>query len=569
MPEQELITTARRPKRWDQPFGSITDSDIDELLTHSSFASIDAKNFPQDISLRDILRNDCRIRNYTPGDLVIRQGDYGGSEFYIISGQLRVVKAPGLPAKMLGRQEIKKQGFFANLTQTLFKPLPEYRDLGKEKQAYTGTGTDTVNLYQAPLAKQVFSGPQHPQTGHPTLAPSYDSAEIEEHTLIGEIAALGRTQRSATVYAETDAKLLEIRWQGLREIRLFDQNWRSRIDESYRTNMLKKAFEESPFFANLDHSSQEQIAAETVFETYGDFEWSYSYKDAKNRGIGSSAEPVIAHEGDYADAVFFIAAGFARVSKAFGHGHQTVTYLKTGDLFGYDELIDDWRQPVPHPRLTTTLSALGYVHVLRIPVKVMKTHLFPNNPVTPQRIDINQLEKRSVNDKSLLEWAVEERFINGTQVMMIDQERCVRCDDCVKACATTHNNNPRFIRHGKITQNWMVTNACMHCTDPVCMIGCPTGAIHRLTGGEVVINDATCIGCATCANACPYHNIRMVEIKDQKGRQIVDSTTGEPIFKATKCDLCASQSSGPACVQACPHDALKRVDFQTLFQNAQ
>ncbi len=99
--------------------------------------------------------------------------------------------------------------------------------------------------------------------------------------------------------------------------------------------------------------------------------------------------------------------------------------------------------------------------------------------------------------------------------MLIDLDRCVRCDECVVACARAHDNNPRFNRHGRRHDHYMVANACMHCMDPVCMIGCPTGAIHRSSaGGQVVINDLTCIGCSTCANSCPYDNIRMVEARD-------------------------------------------------------
>jgi Fe-S-cluster-containing dehydrogenase component len=109
----------------------------------------------------------------------------------------------------------------------------------------------------------------------------------------------------------------------------------------------------------------------------------------------------------------------------------------------------------------------------------------------------------------------------------------------------------------------MVANACMHCADPVCMIGCPTGAIHRsMSGGMVVINDDTCIGCGTCANSCPYENISLVQIADKQGMPVVDEATHRPIMKATKCDLCSDQLGGPACVRACPHDALKRVDFR-------
>jgi Fe-S-cluster-containing dehydrogenase component len=169
-------------------------------------------------------------------------------------------------------------------------------------------------------------------------------------------------------------------------------------------------------------------------------------------------------------------------------------------------------------------------------------------------------------DPGLLEFLVEHRFINGTATMLMDLDRCVRCDDCVVACARAHDNNPRFNRHGRRHDHYMVANACMHCMDPVCMIGCPTGAIHRSSaGGQVVINDTTCIGCATCASSCPYDNIRMVEVRDASGAFIRDAVTNAPIIKATKCDLCLDQPGGPACQRACPHDALKRVDMQDLI----
>ena len=145
--------------------------------------------------------------------------------------------------------------------------------------------------------------------------------------------------------------------------------------------------------------------------------------------------------------------------------------------------------------------------------------------------------------------------------MVIDMDRCTRCDECVRACATTHDGNPRFLRHGPMIDHLMIASACMHCVDPVCMIGCPTGAIHRSSfGGEVIINPATCIGCGTCAANCPYESIRMVEVRSSKGEFLVDEEF-QPILKATKCDLCVEQTSGPACLNACPHDALSRTDL--------
>ena len=56
----------------------------------------------------------------------------------------------------------------------------------------------------------------------------------------------------------------------------------------------------------------------------------------------------------------------------------------------------------------------------------------------------------------------------------------------------------------------------------------------------------------------------MVAIRDERGQVLRDPKDREPILKATKCDLCSSQLGGPACVRACPHDALQRVDFRNL-----
>jgi Fe-S-cluster-containing hydrogenase component 2 len=106
----------------------------------------------------------------------------------------------------------------------------------------------------------------------------------------------------------------------------------------------------------------------------------------------------------------------------------------------------------------------------------------------------------------------------------------------------------------------------MHCVDPVCMIGCPTGAIQRdvSAGGEIVINPDTCIGCGICAHSCPYGTIQMVLLRDEEGQPVLTEETGAPIRRATKCDLCVDLPGGPACVNACPHDALVRADMREI-----
>ena len=56
--------------------------------------------------------------------------------------------------------------------------------------------------------------------------------------------------------------------------------------------------------------------------------------------------------------------------------------------------------------------------------------------------------------------------------------------------------------------------------------------------------------------------VQLVDIRDIDGKMVRDPDSQKPIMKATKCDLCETNPGGPACVRACPHDALKRVNFK-------
>ena len=142
-------------------------------------------------------------------------------------------------------------------------------------------------------------------------------------------------------------------------------------------------------------------------------------------------------------------------------------------------------------------------------------------------------------------------LIHGESVMLIDMNLCTRCDDCVRACASTHGGTPRFIREGNSYRHWMVPNACYQCSDPACLVGCPTGAITRPLGTrEVTINPNVCIACHNCSRRCPWGNIIEVPFDSP--------VVNKPVDLPTKCDQCIGRDDGPACVQICPHSALTR-----------
>jgi Fe-S-cluster-containing dehydrogenase component/CRP-like cAMP-binding protein len=544
------IETITRPQRWDSPFDpEMTAADVDGLMANEVIAAIEAELFPDHTPLGDILLFDTRIVDFAPGDFVVRENDYGNSAFLILAGTLRVVLSPSLPEQLLGRQTLARKGWWETLSQLWTNSWrPELRDVDRyEEQQLRGAG--------------------RPASAHvviqdiPAILDEHRTAVLGANDFFGELAALGRIPRTATVFAETPARVLEIRWQGLRELHRFDPGWRRQLDKTYRENALLAALREAPMFSHLDAADLRKVSDSVLFETHGSFDWHTTYKRLREQGKESEHGTVIAREGDYPDGLLYVRAGFARISKAMGNGERTLNYLGAGDFHGMDELYAAWQgKSGDAGALDTSLTALGYVDLLRIPRQALEEFVFPTYRAPAQTM--SALAGRDVGEDALLEWAVDQRFINGTQAMLIDLDACVRCDDCVRACASTHGGNPRFLRHGSIADHWMVANACMHCADPVCLIGCPTGAIHRtIEGGMVVINDDTCIGCGTCAASCPYDNIRLVDIRNKAGDLVQDTATHLPIQKATKCDLCVGNMGGPACVRACPHDALRRVEF--------
>lgn len=575
MPELEI--SIPRPQRWDEPFGRMIESDVGYLLKIEPFCSIDASAFPPTLPLRGILQGDTRIVRYEPGDLIVREGDYGNSAFLVLAGTVRVV-LERLSPKLLGLAERPQRTWRQAIAQLWQNSrYPEVR-----RRAELTPASDGASIRHEEGTPRVFV------QDVPQLLSTTGTARLGTGEIFGELAAMTRTPRTATVLAEGKATLLEIRWQGLRDLMRRTPAIRAHVERLYRENSLRAHLRETELLKELPGPQLDTVAAATQFESYGNFDWHADFGAQRRRDAAEqiAAEPLIAAEGDRPTGLYLIRSGFARVSQRHGHGHRTLAYIGKGQAFGLAEMAAMFAGN-SEAAWQNSLRAVGYVDVLKIPAQVVLEAVIPHSQsriadcglwiktATPQsairnpKSEINSGEIAASLDPSLLDFLADHRFLNGTQTMLIDLERCTRCDDCVRACATTHDNNPRFLRQGPTHNQVMIANACMHCVDPVCMIGCPTGAIARdAEVGTVRIDDHTCIGCSTCANSCPYSAIRMVEIREPGGAVYIDEATQLPILKATKCDYCTGQLTGPACQAACPHDALVRVDMGKVGQVA-
>jgi Fe-S-cluster-containing dehydrogenase component/DMSO reductase anchor subunit len=135
----------------------------------------------------------------------------------------------------------------------------------------------------------------------------------------------------------------------------------------------------------------------------------------------------------------------------------------------------------------------------------------------------------------------------------VDLDACTGCKACVSACHSLNGLDESevwrtvgLLQGGTSAAPAMqtVTTACHHCVDPACMIGCPTKAYEKdpITGIVKHLDDQ-CFGCEYCTLMCPYD-----APKYNKAKGIV-----------RKCDMCSERlehGEAPACVQACPNQAI-------------
>ena len=135
-------------------------------------------------------------------------------------------------------------------------------------------------------------------------------------------------------------------------------------------------------------------------------------------------------------------------------------------------------------------------------------------------------------------------------------EKCVACKSCEMACSIEHSASKNLFGaafEGQKSRSRMnVQNVgaysyplnCNHCENASCMNACPTGAMRRNADtNSVYVATDTCIGCWMCVMACPF-----------------GAVTADHVTKtALKCDRCPDRVENgrdPACVEACPTQAL-------------
>ena len=136
----------------------------------------------------------------------------------------------------------------------------------------------------------------------------------------------------------------------------------------------------------------------------------------------------------------------------------------------------------------------------------------------------------------------------------VNLDACSGCKACVTACHSLNGLEEDEtwrtvgLLHGGSSELPVlqhVTTACHQCLEPACLDGCPVEAYEKDPVTGIVRHlDDQCFGCQYCILKCPYD---VPKYSHRKG--IV-----------RKCDMCHQRlevGEAPACVQACPNQAIR------------
>ncbi len=179
--------------------------------------------------------------------------------------------------------------------------------------------------------------------------------------------------------------------------------------------------------------------------------------------------------------------------------------------------------------------------------------------------------------------------------MVIDVNRCVGCQTCTVACKHANDTVPGVqwrkvldVETGAFpdVERLFLVTGCQHCEEPPCVPVCPTGATKQRADGLVTMDYDRCIGCASCAVACPYqartivHDQRWYYGQETLQEKYVDHKERRGV--AQKCTFCIDRvddglaagltpgvdpDATPACSAACIASAIQFGDFNDPDSN--
>lgn len=434
-------------------------------------------------------------------------------------------------------------------------------------------------------------------------------ALLQRGEYVGEDGLLTGQPYKATVRAPALTLLLQVPEQVVQNLMELVPEVRRHFERFTRARSLYTLLTHMDLFEGVTHSDLQALARAAPIRHYDRGERLFA-EDPKGRPSR--------------ETVHILLEGFVKVARRVVRGgkdgERIIAYRQGGDYFaGGLDLLGDGQ--------AVTVAAINRCRVAQVPRQTV-LGLFERYPALEQRFALrlrkylaaatatrDDLRQRALPPyvpevtpadprvQTGLHDLVSNGVVEGTEVLIIDLDKCIHCNECEYACERRHGHS-RMNRKGMVIGNISITTTCRQCQDPVCML-CSRAGIARHPNGEVYIT-ASCIGCGICAERCPYGAISIVSTDEEPatpnpwrrfsewfargsgqgrapkmlpmlGQSAASGHPGEsdhhPVRGgyeqlrkklAIKCDLCAGYRD-QACVEACPAGAAMRIHPTRFF----
>lgn len=375
----------------------------------------------------------------------------------------------------------------------------------------------------------------------------------KQGSFFGEMSLLSGRRRSATVFAGDNCVVIETPRRTMNKLISSVDAVKRVLDQTFIVRTIQQKFAPENSIEELM-----PVAENTVINQFRPGE-------------------VIFAEGDQGDTLHFIRSGSVTISSAQQGKDVIMSYVPANQAVGEMALLGDTARSATATATvkTETLSINRESFDILLDTATGLRDRMEKIAEERNRQNVAK-QSRAADSSELVSFLMGQGLGEATDVLLIDEEKCVACDFCEQACAATHDGTSRLNRKAGPTHAHIhIPTSCRHCEDPSCMKDCPPDAIQRGgVGGEVFIGD-NCIGCGNCEQNCPYGVIQMAyksEAPDSYWRWMLfglgdkpgkadksKSANPDAIKQAVKCDMCKDIDGGPACVRACPTGAALRL----------
>jgi Fe-S-cluster-containing dehydrogenase component/thioredoxin reductase len=365
--------------------------------------------------------------------------------------------------------------------------------------------------------------------------------------LFGEMALISGRPHEMSAVAGPDCIILETPHSAMRKLLRSEQAVRSYVDKVYALRALRVFL--GP------HAGPQTVA--TLSE------------GVKLHRV--KADEALFREGEVSDRFFMVRSGSVSLSRKTDAGETVLAYGAAGAFLDAAGCLagESVHSMTAQATVVTEALSIDQAQVRRLLAAdvLMKNKL---QAESAQQLAQHAHMQAQPQAGKVFSYLMSHGLGEATSVLVIDEDLCVGCDQCEKACAATHEGVSRLDRSaGPSLYSLHLPTSCRHCEHPHCMQDCPPNAIHRLPDGEVSIAD-TCIGCGNCVENCPYGVIQLAEVAPKASllSRLSRRPQKEVAKTAVKCDVCATLKGGPACVRACPTGAAIRIHAEDVIKLA-